>query len=78
MKRLDLATSVRFSPPWTLHHGILPQFVKEAKGPKPPKAAPSYKPTVLGREGLDSRGHLPLDAFLVLCMVSDLTVHPRV
>jgi hypothetical protein len=43
-------------------------YAKEAKGPKPPQPAPSYKPTLIGEASMDSRGHLPLESFLKSCL----------
>ena len=42
--------------------------LKLSKGANAPKPAPAYKPLLLGNEQLDSRGHLPLDAFLKLAI----------
>ena len=44
-------------------------WTKLCKDPKTaPKPCPSYKPTILGKPELDSRGHLPLGSFMNLCM----------
>jgi len=43
-------------------------FMKVVKSRRPPQPAPSYKPTLLGNEGLDSRGYLPLEKFVTSCM----------
>jgi len=44
------------------------KFKKEGQSANPPQPAPSYKFTLLGKADLDSRGHLPLDTFLQLCL----------
>ena len=44
-------------------------FAKALKDPRrAPKPCPSYKPTILGKPEMDSRGVLPLEAFLAICM----------
>ena len=42
--------------------------MKESKGPKAPKPAPSYKFALLGSIDNDTRGFLPLTQFLTLAL----------
>jgi len=44
------------------------KFMKESKGPKAPKPAPSYKFALLGSIDNDTRGFLPLTQFLTLAL----------
>ena len=43
-------------------------WTKRCKGSNPPKTCPSYKVQVIGSPDLDSRGHVPLEAFLAMSL----------